>query len=335
MTSGSISFGQWPSRPISTALSVPWPRPVIASEPKTSARTRATRCRVPASRSHLDTKRAAARIGPTVCDELGPMPILNRSKVLTAIPLFYADGPPLPAFPARRLPPVRPGAGGPGGGARAGVRQRLHRRRSGARGALRGARSGVPGRGGRARAGLAVHRRAAPRLPVGAALAPRPARAKVAARAPLLQRVQAHPRADRDLVRDQAGVGPVAGADAEVQAAHGGAAGEQRLRARGPGEGQGHRLLHPVQRQHAVGGVAVLAQVAEAGRGVARLREGGGVEEGLAAVLAVVVLVAGGGGVQRDGLVQARRREVGRVEALPRLEAGEAAGEGLALVQAA
>src|SRR5690606_33961768 len=96
-----------------------------------------------------------------------------------------------------------------------------------------------------------------------------------------------------------------------------------------------HRLLHPVQRQHAVGGVAVLAQVAEAGRGVARLREGGGVEEGLAAHLAVVVPVAGGGGGQRDGHVQARRREVGRVEAHPRLEAGEAAGEGLALVHAA
>ena len=76
----------WPSRPISTALSVPWPRPVSASEPNTSARTRATcgklaRCFA----SQFCAKRAAARIGPTVCEELGPMPILNRSKVLTAM----------------------------------------------------------------------------------------------------------------------------------------------------------------------------------------------------------------------------------------------------------
>jgi hypothetical protein len=28
--------------------------------------------------------RAAARIGPTVCEDEGPMPILNKSKVLTA-----------------------------------------------------------------------------------------------------------------------------------------------------------------------------------------------------------------------------------------------------------
>src|SRR5690606_7795363 len=107
------------------------------------------------------------------------------------------------------------------------------------------------------------------------------------------------------------------------------------LRARRPGEGQGHRLLHSVQRQHAVGGVAVLAQVAEAGGAVARLREGGGVEKGLAAHLAVVVAVAGGSGGQRDGHVQACGGEVGRIEGHPRLEAGEAAGEGLALVHAA
>jgi hypothetical protein len=76
MMSGSILFGQWPSSPISTALSVPWPRPVRASEPNTSARMRATSCRRPASARWCSTKRAAARIGPTVCEELGPMPIL-------------------------------------------------------------------------------------------------------------------------------------------------------------------------------------------------------------------------------------------------------------------
>ena len=42
--------------------------------------------------------RAAARMGPTVCDELGPMPILNRSNVLTATapmlpPTVSATGP--------------------------------------------------------------------------------------------------------------------------------------------------------------------------------------------------------------------------------------------------
>ena len=64
MTSGSIRFGMWPSRPISTALSVPWPRPVSASEPNTSARTRATCGRRPPSSSHFCAKRHAARIGP-------------------------------------------------------------------------------------------------------------------------------------------------------------------------------------------------------------------------------------------------------------------------------
>jgi hypothetical protein len=45
----------------------------------------------------LPAKRAAARIGPTVCEEDGPIPILNKSKTLTAIyfraremPAFYA-----------------------------------------------------------------------------------------------------------------------------------------------------------------------------------------------------------------------------------------------------
>ena len=39
------------------------------------------------------TKRAAARIGPTVCEELGPMPILNRSNVLTAMLRTTAERP--------------------------------------------------------------------------------------------------------------------------------------------------------------------------------------------------------------------------------------------------
>src|SRR5690606_15682922 len=57
----------------------------------------ATFGRWPGSSSQCETKRAAARIGPTVCEDEGPIPILNRSKRLTAMArvpcdcrLFYA-----------------------------------------------------------------------------------------------------------------------------------------------------------------------------------------------------------------------------------------------------
>src|SRR5690348_7098116 len=83
--SGSTLSGHSPSSPHITALSVPWPRPVSASEPNNSQVTRAVRDRLPASSSHFSTKRAAARIGPTVCEDDGPMPILKRSKTLTAM----------------------------------------------------------------------------------------------------------------------------------------------------------------------------------------------------------------------------------------------------------
>ncbi len=107
-------------------------------------RIRATRPRSPGAASQRWTNRAAARIGPTVCEELGPMPILNRSKVLTAIRAGATGFPcivlvahatwvvrcgtarvwatltphpttsvrlhgPLRPLPARRLPSLRPG----------------------------------------------------------------------------------------------------------------------------------------------------------------------------------------------------------------------------------
>ena len=183
MTSGSIRFGMWPSRPISTALSVPWPRPVSASEPNTSARTRATCGQVARSpRATSATKRAAARIGPTVCEELGPMPILNRSKVLTAMDsrdcsresaVFYAPAQPrypnaatmrLTSVPARRLPPVRPSPGGAGRGARADFEPRVHRRRCRLEARYGDARAGAARRARRRRTRLAVRRRPRPRL---------------------------------------------------------------------------------------------------------------------------------------------------------------------------
>jgi hypothetical protein len=48
-----------------------------------------TRQHAARSSSQRCAKRQAARIGPTVCEELGPMPILNRSKVLTAMGGFW------------------------------------------------------------------------------------------------------------------------------------------------------------------------------------------------------------------------------------------------------
>src|SRR5487761_2249669 len=85
MASGSTWSGHVPSKPSSSALSLPWPRPVSASEPNSSHCTRATSPSTPFSSSQRLTKRAAAGNGPTVCEDDGPMPILNRSKVLTAM----------------------------------------------------------------------------------------------------------------------------------------------------------------------------------------------------------------------------------------------------------
>src|SRR5579883_42644 len=82
---GSISSGFSPESPSSTARSVPWPMPVSASDPNISLTTRSTASSCAAA-SISATKRRAARMGPTVCELDGPMPILNRSKTLVRIP---------------------------------------------------------------------------------------------------------------------------------------------------------------------------------------------------------------------------------------------------------
>jgi len=60
--------------------------PVKASEPKSVTRTLSTRASAPSAAS-ASAKTAAAFIGPTVCDEDGPRPILKRSKTLIKGPL--------------------------------------------------------------------------------------------------------------------------------------------------------------------------------------------------------------------------------------------------------
>src|SRR5450830_102111 len=77
----STVSGCSPSRPRSTALSLPWPLPVAPREPYSSTLTQVV-CGSSCSRRKPSTKRAAARIGPTVWELEGPMPILNRSNTL-------------------------------------------------------------------------------------------------------------------------------------------------------------------------------------------------------------------------------------------------------------
>ncbi len=70
-----------------TALSVACPRPVNASEPYRLTSTESVasmRFRDSSSRRN----RLAAHIGPTVCELDGPMPILNKSKMLRLIVRF-------------------------------------------------------------------------------------------------------------------------------------------------------------------------------------------------------------------------------------------------------
>ena len=63
---------------------VPWPCPVAASEPYRSTRSEATSASFPEALSS-SAKTAAARIGPTVWELDGPMPMEKRSKTPTAI----------------------------------------------------------------------------------------------------------------------------------------------------------------------------------------------------------------------------------------------------------
>src|SRR5690606_1328304 len=81
-----------------------------------------------------------------------------------------------------------------------------------------------------------------------------------------------------------------------------------------------------------VRGVAAVRQLAERGGGVARLRELRDVEEVRAAQRGVAVAVARARARERNGDLQPRRGEVGGVEAERRAEAGEGAGERLAVV---
>ena len=80
----STYSGRSPSRPSITAFGVPCPRPVAPREPYISARTRTTSRNTPASLK-ARTNIAAARMGPTVWELEGPIPILKRSNVLMAI----------------------------------------------------------------------------------------------------------------------------------------------------------------------------------------------------------------------------------------------------------
>ena len=78
---GSTVSGCSPDSPSTIALTLPWPCPVAPSEPNSSALIPATRSTTPSSASE-PTNMPAARIGPTVCELDGPMPILKRSKAL-------------------------------------------------------------------------------------------------------------------------------------------------------------------------------------------------------------------------------------------------------------
>lgn len=77
--STSTVRGELPVRPSRTALGVPWPWPVAPSEPKSSARIAVVRASRPSFSSRFANIRAA-RIGPTVWELDGPMPIEKRSK---------------------------------------------------------------------------------------------------------------------------------------------------------------------------------------------------------------------------------------------------------------
>ena len=79
---GSTVSGSEPSRPITIAERVPCPSPVAASEPYRWTSTSATWGPVSGSASTSCANCAAARIGPTVWELDGPMPILNMSNVL-------------------------------------------------------------------------------------------------------------------------------------------------------------------------------------------------------------------------------------------------------------
>ena len=65
-----------------TASGVPCPMPVAASEPCRRQPNRVTESSRPLPRSRA-TKSAPARMGPTVCELEGPIPMENRSSAET------------------------------------------------------------------------------------------------------------------------------------------------------------------------------------------------------------------------------------------------------------
>ena len=97
MLSGSTVSGEAPSRPASTARSVPWPIPVSASEPYRRTATSAV-CPSSPSRLSPSTNSRAARIGPMVWELDGPMPTLKMSNTLSVM-----SQPRAPALAGARL----------------------------------------------------------------------------------------------------------------------------------------------------------------------------------------------------------------------------------------
>ena len=81
---GSFVSGNSPSSPIKTALSVPCPIPVRASEPKSSVDKETAFSKYPCCLA-FSKKSRAAFIGPTVWELEGPIPILKSSKTLTVM----------------------------------------------------------------------------------------------------------------------------------------------------------------------------------------------------------------------------------------------------------
>ena len=84
ISSMGTSSGLNPINPSNTPLSVPCPKPVKPSEPYSCTETR-TVCLSKSCLCRYSTNIFAARIGPTVCELDGPMPILNRSNTDTAM----------------------------------------------------------------------------------------------------------------------------------------------------------------------------------------------------------------------------------------------------------
>src|SRR5690349_1295258 len=85
----STVAGSSPSSPSSTALSLPWPLPVNPRLPNSSTLTLAVRASSSSACSR-SAKHLAARIGPTVCELDGPIPILKISNTeMCTVPRVY------------------------------------------------------------------------------------------------------------------------------------------------------------------------------------------------------------------------------------------------------